>query len=149
MASKAALAGDRTRRAERRAVDAPARLRPNSWSSLEVQMLDLSEVGFRAACEARMQVGGCVTLDVPGIGAVDAQVEWQRSGEFGARFLIELDLDRCGWTLRQRHEALAQLLVERARATKAGRSGAEAQLRNQILSALPMQRVDRSPEELS
>jgi hypothetical protein len=140
MASRAATEGDTTRRAERLRVDEAARLRPNSWSSVEAQMLDLSELGFRASCEARLQVGSCVSLEIPGVGPVDAQVEWQRGGEFGARFLTPIDLSHCDWTLGQRHKALAHLLVQRARAQKAGRGGAEAQLRREILSALPMRR---------
>jgi hypothetical protein len=126
------------RRTERLRLDAPARLRPNSWSSVEIQMLDMSQTGFRARCEARVRPGGAVSLDVPGIGAVEAQVEWQRGDEFGARFYGELELDRCGWTLKERHNTLAQLLVERAAAKRAGRVCAESQLRRRILSALPM-----------
>ena len=132
------------RRAERVAVDAETRLRPNSWSSIEVRVLDLSSFGFRAHCEARLRPGGCVTLDVPGIGAVEAQVEWQRGDEFGARFYGELDLERCGWTLRERHNALAHLLVERAAAKRAGRSGAEVQIRRRILASLPMRKGSAS-----
>jgi hypothetical protein len=139
MASRAAI-GDTTRRSERLKVDEAARLRPNSWCSVEAQMLDLSESGFRATCEARLAVGSGVSLEIPGLGSVDAQVEWRRDGEFGARFHTPIDLDRCEWTLLQRQEALAQLLVQRARARRAGRGGAEAQIRREILSALPMQR---------
>ena len=139
MASRAVI-GDTTRRSERLKVDEAARLRPNNWSSVEAQMLDLSESGFRASCEARLAVGSGVSLEIPGIGSVDAQVEWRRDGEFGARFLVPIDLDRCEWTLLQRQEALAQLLVQRARARQSGRGGAEAQIRRQILTALPMQR---------
>ena len=137
MASRAAI-GDTTRRSERLKVDEAARLRPNSWCSVEAQMLDLSESGFRASCEARLSVGSGVSIEIPGIGSVDAQVEWRRDGEFGARFHTPIDLDRCEWTLVQRQEALAQLLVQRARARQTGRGGAEAQIRRQILTALPM-----------
>lgn len=129
---------DQGRRAERLALDESARLHPNSWSSLEVTMLDLSRLGFRARCEARVQPGGCVSLDIPGIGAVEAQVEWQRREQFGARFLRPIDLDHCEWTLVERQNILAQLLVQRAAARKAGRRGAETQIRQQILGALPI-----------
>jgi hypothetical protein len=131
---------DSGRQSERLQLDAEARLRPNSWSSLQIRMLDLSKTGFRAQCEARVQPGGSVSLDVPGIGAVDAQVEWQRGDEFGARFFAPIELRRCQWTFRQRHHALARLLVERAAAKRAGRRGAEGQLRREILSALPMRK---------
>lgn len=132
---------DGLRRAERLALDEAARMRPNDWSSLEIHMHDLSELGFRGACDARLQRGGCVTLEVPGVGPVEAQVEWQRGNQFGARFLLPINLEACQWTLAERHEALAQLLVQRAAAAKAGRRGADAQMRRKILDALPMRRI--------
>ncbi|MET1113088.1 MAG: PilZ domain-containing protein [Allosphingosinicella sp.] len=131
---------DSGRRSERLPVDAETRLRPNSWSSLQVKMLDLSASGFRAECEARVRPGSSVSLDVPGIGSVDAQVEWQRGGQFGARFFSPIELKKCQWTFPERHHALARLLVERAGARRAGRRGAEGQLRRDILSALPMRK---------
>ena len=131
---------DSGRRSERLPVDAETRLRPNSWSSLQIKMLDLSASGFRAECEARVKPGGSVSLDVPGIGSVDAQVEWQRGDQFGARFFAPIDLKSCQWTFPERHHTLARLLVERAAAKRAGRRGAEGQLRREILSALPMRK---------
>ncbi|HEX8241232.1 MAG TPA: PilZ domain-containing protein [Allosphingosinicella sp.] len=131
---------DGGRRAERHPLDAETRLRPNSWSSLQVKMLDLSASGFRAECEARVKPGGSVSLDVPGIGAVDAQVEWQRGDQFGARFFAPIELKSCQWTFPERHHTLARLLVERAAAKRAGRRGAETQIRREILSALPMRK---------
>lgn len=129
---------DGARRSERVAVDAETRLRPNGWSSLQVRMVDLSTDGFRAECDAKVRPGGCVSLDVPGIGAVEAQVEWQRGTQFGARFIAPIDVARCAWDLDKRQSALARLLVERASARRVGRGRAEAQLRREILSALPM-----------
>ena len=131
---------DSGRRSERLELDAETRLRPNSWSSLQIRMLDLSATGFRAECEARVQPGGSVSLDVPGIGAVEAQVEWQRGDQFGARFFAPIELQRCQWTFRERHHALARLLVERAAAQRAGRSGAESHLRREILATVPMRK---------
>jgi hypothetical protein len=131
---------DSGRRAERLPVDAETRLRPNSWSSLQIRMLDLSSSGFRAQCEARVKRGSSVSLDVPGIGAVDAQVEWQRDDQFGARFFAPIELKSCQWTFPERHHALARLLVERVGAKRAGRQAAESQIRREILSALPMRK---------
>jgi hypothetical protein len=104
-------------------------------------MLDLSELGFRAHCEATLRIGSTVSLEVPGIGTVEAQVEWQRGDEFGARFYTPIDLDACRWSLEERHHALAHLLVARAAADAAGRPAAEAQLRRQILGNLPMRKI--------
>jgi hypothetical protein len=140
MGSKRIAAEDQGRRAERLALDEAARLHPNSWSSLEIRMVDLSELGFRASCDARLQPGGSVSLDVPGLGEIDAQVEWQRGGEFGARFFQAIDLDACRWAVGEQHQALAQLLVQRAAARSVGRLRADQQLRRQILSALPMRK---------
>lgn len=131
---------DSGRRSERLPVDAETRLRPNSWSSLQIRMLDLSSTGFRAECEARVQPGGGVSLDIPGIGAVEAQVEWHRGDQFGARFFAPIDLKSCQWTFPDRHSILARLLVERAAARRAGRRGAEGQIRREILSALPIRK---------
>lgn len=128
------------RRAARVPLDEATRLRPNDWSSLEVRMIDLSSSGFRANCEARLQKGGCVSLDVPGIGTVEAQVEWQRDDMLGARFFEPIDLEKCTWTPRERESGLAQLLVERAAARRAGRHEAERHFRQQILAALPIQK---------
>jgi hypothetical protein len=140
MGSKLTEDDDGLRRAERRPLDEAARLRPNSWSSLEIRMVDLSELGFRAACEARLQRGGCVSLEIPGYGSVEAQVEWQRGDQFGARFMVPITLDRCEWSVGDRHRALARLLVERAGAAKAGRTRADDHLRRQILGALPIRK---------
>jgi hypothetical protein len=116
-------------------------MRPNDWSSVEVGMLDLSEDGFRARCEIRLRAGSGVSIEVPGVGSVEAQVEWQRGGEFGARFYQPIDLSACAWTLDERHNALAHLLVARAGAKAANRSAAEAQLRRRILNSLPMRKT--------
>ncbi|HEY0150162.1 MAG TPA: PilZ domain-containing protein [Allosphingosinicella sp.] len=141
MGSAAIPTADKARRAERRAVSGSARMRPNDWSSVEVGMLDLSEDGFRARCEIRLRAGSGVSIEVPGVGSVEAQVEWQRGGEFGARFYQPIDLSACAWTLDERHNALAHLLVARAGAKAANRSAAEAQLRRRILNSLPMRKT--------
>ncbi|MBV8685403.1 MAG: hypothetical protein JOZ90_01950 [Alphaproteobacteria bacterium] len=138
MGSKPIRIEDAGRRAERLALDEAARLRPNSWSSVEIRMIDLSEFGFRAACEARVRPGGSVSLEIPGLGPVEAQVEWQREGEFGARFFQSINLDACEWSVGEGQQALAQLLVQRAAAKRAGRSAVDRQLRTRILAALPM-----------
>lgn len=130
-----------SRRSERLAIDAEARLRPNSWSSIGVRVLDISACGFRAQAEARLAVGSGVSLDVPGVGTVDAQVEWQRGGSFGARFYRQIDLDRCEWRSAERPSPLARLLVERAAAKAAVREAAEEEIRRQILGAFPVRKI--------
>ena len=84
----------------RHRIASAARLRPNDWSAAEVDMLDISENGFRAAGELLLRSGGYVSLQVPGIGWVEAQIVWQHLGQFGARFVLPIDLAHCGWTER-------------------------------------------------
>lgn len=140
MGSKIRAIGDLERRAERLALDESTRLKPNSWSSLEIRMLDLSPLGFRADCDAHLRPGSTVTLEIPGIGSIEAQVEWQRENQFGARFFTPIDLDRCEWVLGDQSNPLAQLLVQRALARAAGRGSAETQIRRRILESLPVRR---------
>jgi hypothetical protein len=141
MGSNARRLEEQGRKAERLPLDQPARLRPNSWSSCEARMLDLSSLGFRARCDVRLQRGGCVSLDLPGIGEVGAQVEWQRGPEFGARFLSPVDLGPCSAALGAPDSSLARLLLDRAGAYEAGREAVETELRRKILAALPMRRT--------
>lgn len=128
------------RRSDRVKVDAETRLRPNGWSSLEIRVVDVSETGFRGRCDARLHPGGSVSIDIPGLGATDAQVEWQKAGEFGARFIVPIKVERCAWTLSQDVSPLAHLLVQRSQAKRAGRVAAEVELRRRILTALPIRR---------
>lgn len=130
------------RRSERINVDEKARLRPNSWSSLEVRLVDLSEAGFRAECEATILCGSPISIDLPGIGPVDAQVTWRRSGEIGAQFTVPIDLADCTVRPVSSETVLARLLVQRADARSSGRFRREQLLREQILSALPMRKVE-------
>ncbi len=129
------------RREKRLALDEPARLHPNEWSSLEVRVLDLSSNGFRAECEARVTVGSCVTLELPGIGSELAYVTWRRGDKFGAKFRQPVSIEQCGWSRLTDHAVLARMLVERAAARAVGQYGAEFELRRKILDGLPMVRV--------
>jgi hypothetical protein len=124
------------------AVDETARLRPNSWSSLEVRLVDVSATGFRAKCDAMILSGSPVWVELPGIGEVEAQVSWRRRGEIGARFIVPIDLERCEVEPLNDATNLARLLVQRANARGSGQYGHELQLRQQILGTLPMRKID-------
>ena len=126
------------RRSERVEVNEPVRLHPNAWSSLEVRVLDCSETGFRADCDAKVTVGLFVTLEIPGIGPVKAAVSWRRGRQFGARFEDPIDLSRTNFRPLGSEAVLARLLVKRAEAKEAGLIDQERQLRQRILEALPM-----------
>jgi hypothetical protein len=129
------------RRSERIEVDATTRLRPNDWSSLEVRLVDLSAEGFRVQCDATVLRGSLVRVALPGLGEVEAQVSWRRRGEFGARFIVPIDLGAAGIEPVPSERVLARLLVQRADALTGGRFRQEQELRERIRSALPMMRL--------
>jgi hypothetical protein len=128
------------RRSKTIALDEPARLAPNDWSSVEVRMLECSASGFRATCEITLRRHAPVTLEVPGLGAVRASISWCRPGEFAATFDEPIDLDRAKFMSLNREAVLARLLAERARAHAAGREAEERDLRTQIRTNLPVRR---------
>ena len=128
------------RKAKRIALDGPARLHPNAWSSLEVRLIDCSAEGFRAECEARVRPGSLVTLEVPGIGPTEARVTWCRDRELGAQFMRPIELDRAELKKADSETMLARLLIQRAAAHRAALRDVEKDLRRQIIEALPMRR---------
>ena len=136
------------RESERIALDEPARLHPNEWSSLEVRVLDCSETGFRAFCEAVVKVGSMVTLEVPGVGPARAQVSWRRGTQFGAKFAEPVALAKATFVPVNEEAVLARMLVQRAAARGSGLFDQELQLRQRILAALPVRKItDPSPPE--
>jgi hypothetical protein len=91
----------RPRRAQRVAVDQSARMRSQQWFQVEVKVRDVSTCGFMAECAAPVMIGSYVSLDVPGIGPVHAQVRWQIGLNMGGMFLDPISLNRCEWTAVQ------------------------------------------------
>ena len=92
----ASAASDR-RRHPRYPLFERARLRPNDWSTVQIVLRDISSHGFRAGCEANVKIGGYVSLEVNGIGQVEAKVMWRRNDEIGAEFARPISLQYCGW----------------------------------------------------
>ena len=45
-----------------------------------------------------VRIGSYVSLDIPGIGPVEAQVRWQIGVKMGGMFLDPISLGRCEWT---------------------------------------------------
>ena len=86
------------RRASRTELAAEANLRRQNWYSIEVKICDLSQCGFKAECLEPVQIGSYVSLDVPGVGPVHAQVRWQIGNRMGGMFLDPISLNRCEWT---------------------------------------------------
>lgn len=108
------------RQTERLPICRAALLRPNGWSRFEVRMIDISERGFRAQCDALLKTGSYVQLEIPGIGAVDARMIWRKAGEIGAQFVQPVDLSHCAWTTE-----IAPPLPEDVARALARRAGAE------------------------
>ena len=128
------------RKFDRKAVDQPVRLHPNAWSSLEVRLIDCSDAGFRAHCEARVRKYDEVTLELPELGAIEASVVWVSGEEFGARFRAPIAIDQVPLTPADDEQVLARLLVQRAQAHQSMLWEHEERLRGEIARRLPVQR---------
>jgi hypothetical protein len=88
----------KTRKAQRRRISEEAALAQQSWYSVDVRVRDVSTGGFMAECPDPVRIGSYVSLDVPGIGPVRAQVRWQLGGRVGGMFLDPISLSKCEWT---------------------------------------------------
>ena len=87
----------KARRSRRSSVDGTARLRRSNLYSVEVTVRDVSTGGFMAECPETVGIGTYVSLEVPGIGPVKAQVRWQLGARMGGMFLDPISLARCEW----------------------------------------------------
>jgi hypothetical protein len=130
------------RRAKKVALDEAVRLAPNDWSSVEIQLLECSAQGFRAACDLRLRVGAPVTVEMPSLGWVRAHVTWCSGGEVAATFGEPIDVAKLGCLSLNREVVLARLLRERAAAHVAGKECEERDLRGAILRGLPVRTLD-------
>jgi hypothetical protein len=93
-----AAPGFKSRRMARLAVsDVAANLTPQDLYHVEVRVRNVSAAGFMAECAAPVRIGSFVTLDIPGIGPVEAQVRWQIGLRMGGMFLDPISLGRCDW----------------------------------------------------
>jgi hypothetical protein len=91
--------GFQRRRTERVALGGAAtKLNPDNLYAVEVTVRNLSPAGFMAECAEPVRIGSYVTLDVPGIGPVQAQIRWQIGIRMGGMFLDPISLARCEWT---------------------------------------------------
>ena len=86
------------RRTQRVAVDGKASLIPHDRYNVEVIVQNVSSAGFMAECAEPVRIGSYVSLDIPGIGPVEAQVRWQIGRRMGGMFLDPITLARCEWT---------------------------------------------------
>jgi hypothetical protein len=86
------------RRTPRRSVEGAAQLSQSGLYKVEVTIRDVSTSGFMAECPEPVRIGSHVSLEVPGVGPVRAQVRWQLGGRMGGMFLDPISLSRCEWT---------------------------------------------------
>jgi hypothetical protein len=86
------------RRSGRVPVDGRASLAPHDLYNVEIKVQNVSSAGFMAECAEPVRIGSYVSLDIPGIGPVEAQVRWQIGVKMGGMFLDPISLARCEWT---------------------------------------------------
>jgi hypothetical protein len=72
-------------------------LSPRELYNIEIKVRNVSAAGFMAECAAPVRIGSYVSLDIPGIGPVEAQVRWQIGMKMGGMFLDPISLGRCEW----------------------------------------------------
>jgi hypothetical protein len=85
------------RRSPRVRLQEVTQLRSREQREQEVTVCDISTAGFMAECLRPVLIGSFVSLDLPGIGPVHAQVRWQVGGRMGGKFLDPVTLHRCDW----------------------------------------------------
>ena len=86
------------RRSVRQKAGGETELSPENCCTIEVNVRDVSPCGFMAECPLPVQIGSYVSLDVPGIGPVNAQVRWQIGVQMGGMFLDPISMSQCEWT---------------------------------------------------
>lgn len=76
-----------SRRADRITVRLTAALRePGTSTRFDVTVLDMSMTGLRFETSFTLRPGQHIFLTIPSLGVLDAEVAWQRSYVYGARF---------------------------------------------------------------
>ncbi len=97
--------GFKPRRASRVVVEGSASLTPQDLYKVEIKVRNVSNCGFMAECAEPIRIGSYVSLDVPGVGPVQAQVRWQIGARMGGMFLDPISLARCEWTAEKAQAA--------------------------------------------
>jgi hypothetical protein len=86
------------RGAERISAEGTFALRAGDFHMVDAEIVDISTLGLKGSCPRTLSIGSLITVDIPGIGAVEAEVKWQLADRFGAMFLEAIDLARCEWS---------------------------------------------------
>jgi len=74
---------------------------------VEIKVQNVSAAGFMAECTAPVRIGSYVSMQIPGIGPVEAQIRWQIGQRMGGMFLDPISLARCEWTAEKAESAEA------------------------------------------
>ena len=86
------------RRGERLPVEQRATALSCADDCYEVRVQNLSSYGFMAACLGPVPIGSYVSIEIAGIGPVEAQVRWQIGPKLGGMFLEPITLASCEWS---------------------------------------------------
>lgn len=90
--------GFKDRKSDRRIIEERAAVRAPGLATFAVTVRNVSPGGFMAECPEMVRIGSHISLDVPGIGPVHAQVRWQLGSRMGGMFLDPISMQRCAWT---------------------------------------------------
>ena len=77
---------DEHRRALRRSVKMRAHLRDRGQTRFEIEVVDLSQAGFRAHTSFTLWPGTVVWLTLPGMAPLEAVVAWRDKATYGCAF---------------------------------------------------------------
>lgn len=78
------------RRAERLNVQMTAALRASGSAKFDVDVLDMSVVGFRFDTISRLNIGDRVWLTIPGMAGMESVVAWRDRDSYGCAFAAPL-----------------------------------------------------------
>ena len=81
------------RRSSRYPVDIDARVRELGSAGIAARILNISEHGFMAECEADFDIGTRVWLMLPGRARLNAVVKWAAGDKLGAEFFEPIALE--------------------------------------------------------
>lgn len=75
------------RQSEREEVFYRTRVMANGFGSLPVQVVNISANGFMARSETELPIGHPLTIRLPVVGEVKAEVRWALGGRIGCQFV--------------------------------------------------------------
>lgn len=78
------------RRAERLDVQMKAALRASGSAKFDIEVFDISVVGFRFDAISKLNVGDRVWLTIPGMGGLESIVVWRENFHYGSAFVSPL-----------------------------------------------------------